>query len=167
MCGVEALDKMKCEICKCKTHVIHINEKHEKVCSGCSMKFINPTGGKIRNDKGGLGHHGAPRGSRKHDGVDFSCVEGQDVLMPVDGIISRESLPYHDDLRWRGVQVVSQRIEIKMWYLKPFPDVIGLKLKAGTPIGKAQNIGTKNGYGYVTPHIHLRIIKCDPMLLFT
>lgn len=29
---------MKCEICKCDTFVIHINEKHEKVCSECCQE---------------------------------------------------------------------------------------------------------------------------------
>ncbi|MEE8430103.1 MAG: hypothetical protein V3S16_02535 [Candidatus Desulfatibia sp.] len=26
---------MKCEICKCDTYVIHINAKHQKVCTQC------------------------------------------------------------------------------------------------------------------------------------
>ena len=75
------------------------------------MLFVNPTGKGIRNDKKGLGHHGAPRGHRKHDGVDFECSKqfdiwshlGQDILMPVDGIIVRESLPYKDDLDWSHI----------------------------------------------------------------
>lgn len=137
------------------------------------MKFISPTGKGIRNDSKGLGHHGAPRGGRKHDGFDFKCSKqfdvwthlGQHILMPMDGVIVRESLPDKDDLRWRGVHIVNPRIEIKMWYLKPDLFLIGRNLKAGTVIGKAQNIGEK--YKGVTPHIHLRITKIDPMLLFS
>ncbi len=128
------------------------------------MIFVNPTGKGIRNDAGGLGHFGAPRGDRKHDGVDFSCEEDQEVLMPVDGKIVRKSYPYANDLKWQGVDIVNPRIEIKMWYFKPFSNVIGKEVKAGEPIGFAQNIGLK--YENVTPHVHLRIIKCDPMLLF-
>ena len=128
------------------------------------MHFVNPTGMRIRNDSGGLGHFGAKRGSRKHIGVDLGCACGQIILMPVDGIIVRESLPYKNDLFWRGVHIVNPRIEIKMWYLVPFKHVIRSEVKAGTPIGVAQNIGEK--YEGVTPHIHLKIIECDPMLLF-
>ena len=130
------------------------------------MKFINPTSGGIRNDMGGSGYHGAPRGTRLHDGVDFSCEDGENVLMPVDGTIIRESLPYGDDLRWRGVHIASSRIEIKMWYFEPRVGIIGNTYRAGTAIGIAQNIGSKRGYEGVTPHIHLRIVKIDPLLLF-
>jgi hypothetical protein len=127
------------------------------------MIRINPTGLGIRNDAKGYGHHGAPRGNRKHDGVDLKCTKGQDILMPVDGIIVRESLPYKSDLKWRGVYIVNPRIEIKMWYL--ISDMIGKEIKVGSIIGEAQDIGEK--YEGVTPHIHLRIVKIDPMLLFT
>lgn len=127
------------------------------------IKFVNPTGLGIRNDSKGLGHHGAPRGSRKHDGVDLRCKPGQDILMPVDGIIARVSLPYKDDDRWLGVYIVNPKIEIKMWYF--IPNLLGMELKAGSVIGTAQDIGEK--YKGVTPHIHLRICKIDPMLLFT
>ena len=126
------------------------------------MKFISPTGKGIRNDSKGLGHHGAPRGHRKHDGVDLIVSPGQSILMPVDGIITRVSMPYKDDERWLGALIVNPRIEIKMWYF--IPNLLGMELKAGTVIGTAQDIGEK--YEGVTPHIHLRICKIDPMLLF-
>lgn len=29
---------MKCEICECDTYVIHVNAKHEKVCTECYRK---------------------------------------------------------------------------------------------------------------------------------
>ena len=127
------------------------------------MKLISPTGMGIRNDSKGLGHHGAPRGHRTHDGIDLRCEPGQSILMPVDGILVRESLPYKDDLRWRGVYIFNSRIEIKMWYMCTNYK-FGKEYKAGSIIGAAQNIGEK--YEGVTPHIHLRIVKCDPMLLF-
>ncbi|MEA3313037.1 MAG: hypothetical protein U9Q18_01530 [Caldisericota bacterium] len=129
------------------------------------MRFINPTGMGIRNDSKGLGHHGAPRGYRKHNGVDFECKDGQDILMPVDGLIARISLPYKDDLKWKGVEIINPRVEIKMWYFVPDFDLIGKELKAGEVIGMAQNIGKK--YPGVTSHIHVRITKVDPMLLFS
>ena len=128
------------------------------------MKFINPTKGRIRNDSGGLGHHGAPRGHRLHKGVDFSCYKGQPVLMPFDGIIVRESLPYKDDLKWRGVYIYNRRLEVKIWYFRLYKNIIGKEVKVETPIGIAQDIGEK--YKGVTPHLHFRIINIDPTLLF-
>lgn len=135
------------------------------------MKFVNPTGRGIRNDTKGEGRHGAPRGMspdgfayRSHDGVDFAAKPGQVILMPVSGAIPRESRPYYDDLRWHGILIINSRIEIKLWYFQPHESIIGRNLKAGTPIGYAQDIGEK--YEGVTPHIHLRITKIDPMLLF-
>ena len=127
------------------------------------MKFINPTGKDIRNDAGGAGHFGAGRGNKRHDGVDFAADTGQVVVAFHSGLIPSESLPYGDDLRWRGVSLVNKRIETKMWYLDPYPEVIGAWVEAGQPIGTAQNIGLK--YKGVTPHVHVRIVKCDPMLL--
>jgi len=131
------------------------------------MKFVNPTRRGIRSDSGGDGQHGAKRGLRLHDGVDFECVEGQEVLMPFDGVIVRTSLPYKDDLRWRGVHIVSKRIEVKMWYFFPERNKIRTGvIEAGTVIGFAQDIGKKKGYDNVTPHIHIRIVRIDPLLLF-
>lgn len=105
--------------------------------------FIHPTGMGIRNDSKGLGHHGAPRGGREHDGVDLECKPGQGILMPFDGIIARKSLPYHNDLRWGGAYIVSKRISVKMWYFLLPNDFIGRRMKAGDVIGYAQNIGEK------------------------
>lgn len=127
------------------------------------MRLINPTGKGMRNDSKGLGHHGAPRGHRKHNGVDLIVTPGQDILMPVDGIITRVSMPYADDERWLGAYIVNPRIEIKMWYF--VPNLLGMELNVGAVIGTAQDIGEK--YEGVTPHIHLRIVKIDPLLLFS
>jgi hypothetical protein len=91
------------------------------------------------------------------------CEPGQNILMPVDGLIARISLPYKDDLKWQGALIVNSRIEIKMWYFHPIAE-IGKEYKIGEVIGVAQDIGEK--YEGVTPHIHLRIVKIDPMLLF-
>lgn len=130
------------------------------------MRFVNPTGKGIRNDAGGQGYHGAPRGTRKHDGIDYAADVDQIVVAVHEGLIPRESLPYGNDLRWRGVHIIHERIETKMWYLRPFSEVIGTEVRAGQAIGFAQNIGEKEGYEGVTPHIHVRIVKIDPTLVF-
>ncbi len=51
-----------------------------------------------------------------------------------------------------------------MWYLEPYKYAIGQEARVGDAIGIAQDIGEK--YEGVTPHIHLRIVKIDPVLIF-
>jgi hypothetical protein len=129
--------------------------------------FVNPTGGKVRIDAQGDGHFGAPRGARLHDGLDFAGEPGQDVLMPVDGWIVRVSFPYATDLRWKGAVIANNWITIKMWYFTMQPDLQwgpeGL-IPAGDPIGSLQDLGQK--YPGMTPHVHMRITKIDPAILF-
>ena len=127
------------------------------------MKFVSPTGQGIRNDIAGQGYHGAPRGNRLHIGCDYAGVAGQQVYAPHDGVIVRESLPYADDLFWRGVLLVHKRITSKLWYLRPSNNIIGKTVSAGDIIGILQDIGGK--YRGATPHIHWRIVECDPELL--
>jgi len=43
---------MKCEICQCDTYVVHINAKHEKVCTKCYRKGeMNDAGFQSGNSK--------------------------------------------------------------------------------------------------------------------
>lgn len=128
------------------------------------MQFMNPTGKGVRNDAEGSGLFGARRGKRRHNGIDFICIPGQVIIMPVAGTIVRESLPYKDDLKWRGVYIVGKRIELQMWYFTPHAHLIGQRCDAGDDIGVAQDIGDK--YEGMLAHIHMRIVKIDPALLF-
>lgn len=128
-----------------------------------NMKFESPTGQGIRSDAEGDGHHGSRRGNRKHNGIDTKGKVGQPVYAPHEGIITRESLPYHDDLKWRGVQLVHKRITSKLWYMRPLDGIIGRAVIAGQIIGTLQDIGLK--YNGVTPHVHWRIVEIDPELL--
>ena len=127
------------------------------------MEVYNPTGKGIRMDAGGDGHHGAPRGDRWHDGIDFECAPGQGIYMPVTGRVKRLSRPYADDPNYSGLMLYNDQIEIKLWYFSPSVR-IGREYLAGDIIGIAQNIGNK--YPGVTPHVHLRVTKIDPLLLW-
>lgn len=123
--------------------------------------MLNPTGGKIRNDEAGAGHHGAPRGSRKHNGTDFECDLGQEVISPIDGTVERYSFPYVGDNTYKGLVIANERMSITMFYLQPtVPE--GTVVKAGEVVGHAQDISLKHGG---TAHIHLRVNSIDPMLL--
>lgn len=136
-------------------------------CGGCPLevkKMINPTGGKIRSDSQGDGHHGAPRGKRTHDGTDYECEPGQAVKAPHSGTLTRRAYPYGDkDIRWMGCVIESKAVTTKMFYLKPSHNLIGQNIKRGQVIGTAQDISVK--YPGMTPHIHLRVVNVDPELL--
>jgi hypothetical protein len=136
------------------------------------IEFCNPTGGPVRMDSGGSGKFGAPRGGRRlHNGLDFGMVGeeyilGYQVLMPVAGKILRVSYPYAGDFNWRGVEIISPRVVLDLWYMVPILGYVGsdFELPAGAPIGFMQNIGEK--YPKCTPHVHMRIKRIDPALVF-
>ena len=70
--------------------------------------IIAPTnGGIIRNDLKGFGYWKAPRGSRKHKGIDFGFREGMPkiVLSPVSGIYTRAVRVYEDTAAFTGAVV--------------------------------------------------------------
>ena len=117
------------------------------------LKMVNPTGLNIRGlDVWGSGSFGAPRKNHVHQGVDFICVPGQAIFSPINGLIVREAHPYADDLTWSGCLIRGQYMEVKMFYLNLYRDLIGLNVTAGQTIGKAQDISLK--YPGITPHVH-------------
>ncbi len=126
--------------------------------------MINPTRGEIRNDSMGQGHFGAPRGKRTHNGTDYLCDPGQMILAPISGRVSGPVTAYRLDRRWKGVRITGGRCTVLLLYVKVLPLVVGQKVMAGCPIGKAQDISQKYGGG-MKPHVHLRVEKCDPELL--
>jgi hypothetical protein len=127
------------------------------------VEVINPTGKGIRNDEAGLGHHGAPRGKRKHNGTDFMCTPGQNVFSPISGKVERLSRPYADDSDYSGIVIGNEKMTVQLFYLDPSIGV-GAEVDMGDIIGIAQDISKKHGGG-MKPHIHLRIVDIDPMEL--
>lgn len=128
--------------------------------------MISPTGQGVRSDAMGDGHFGARRdgGRRRHNGTDFICDPGQDVVAPIGGKIVRTARPYADDPNYSGLVIRSDRMTIRMFYLEPDPELIGMGVGEGDRIGIAQNIATKYGVGMI-PHIHLQVDAVDPELL--
>ena len=131
-----------------------------------------PTTGGIRSDAAGDGHFGAPRGARTHRGVDYSCYYGEPVSAPIAGKVTRIAMPYANDSKFLGVEIVNSEYVAKMFYFDPNYSVIGGYVKEGDTIGYAQSISTKyNGPGkpVMTDHIHLQVkrkgIYVDPETL--
>lgn len=120
---------------------------------GASKAFIKPTKSGIKRikDAMGEGHYGAPRGNRKHMGIDFVTVPGEPIFAPISGKVT--ALPYAaSDLVHRGVEIVSGVEEHQLFYIKPIVRV-GQTVVQGQIIGYADNI--KNKYGaLMTNHVH-------------
>jgi len=128
--------------------------------------FINPTGGRIRNDSIGGGFWKASRGSQLHEGVDFLLPDGpgQDVVAPHEGDIIRYSLPYPYPSKYSGIYIKGSRVYSTLWYLETPSIMIGTFVQAGQFIGIAQDISIRYGED-CEPHIHWQIEEIDPTLL--
>ena len=50
---------------------------------------------KVRMDSEGSGEYGAPRGKRKHKGIDFCVDKGVEVRSHIDGVVSKLGKPYY------------------------------------------------------------------------
>ena len=121
---------------------------------------------RIRGRDGwGSGSFGASRdhGRRHHKGVDIVAKPGQAVVSPVDGTVVRTNVrPYANDPSYYGIELeTADGYRIKMFYLTPAVRV-GTKVRAGEPIGTAQDISLKypdRGSGPMTPHVHVEVRK--------
>lgn len=130
--------------------------------------MINPTGGNIRNDKGGLGHFGASRKKEvdgrivryRHRGTDYVCIPDQEVWIPFTAVIIRRKNPYEG---YHGVLFRGKGIVGTLFYVDVPNDLIGKEMKEGEIIGRAEDISKK--YSLVTPHVHFQIDKIDPEIL--
>ena len=130
-------------------------------------QIISPTGKSLRiMDHFGSGLYNAPRGSVKHNGVDFLCDPGQIILAPVDGVIIRIAYPYAKH-QYTGVLIENDSLSLKMFYFAPDKKIIGKKVSRGQRIGIAQDISKlyNTGKKNMLPHIHLQIESIDPMIL--
>ena len=111
----------------------------------------------VRNDPAGLGHFGAPRGNRTHQGLDLVAVPGTPVYSPVTGKFVRAGRPYANDNRYQLVVIHGQGKEFKLMYVEPLPTLKpGDTVRYGKQVGTAQDIAAKYGQGMLN-HIHVEV----------
>ncbi len=131
--------------------------------------MINPTGKDIRNDSGGLGYFGAPRGyingkPRFHEGLDFSTTIGQTIVSPITGRVMNfpgASNPHYPMLEIHPTKIHPEFDFLQILYVDK-PEVIQenifRNIKAGEAIGKAVDL--KRWYSSsVGPYVHLQMFK--------
>lgn len=116
-------------------------------------------------DNWGQGHYGAPRGSRKHKGVDFACYPGSEVCAEKYGRVTKIGFPYADDDDFDGRPDFTY-VEIqdptgnkgRYFYVEPSVKV-GDMVQSGQVIGTTQELGKK--YPDITEHMHFEVKDKD------
>jgi murein DD-endopeptidase MepM/ murein hydrolase activator NlpD len=114
----------------------------------------------MRSDSEGSGAFAAPRGGKRHKGFDYEFEEGEDVLSPVDGIVTRLGYAYENQ-PYRLVEILSHKglLLWKFLYLDPIVRA-GDRVKVGQVIGVAQAISKQYGSN-MKDHVHVEI-NIDP-----
>ncbi len=115
----------------------------------------------LRNDSCGQGHFGAPRGTRKHNGVDIIITPGQAIYGPFNGSVQRHTKPYSDNSKYDGAWLRLDdypHLLVKIFYFKP-SILAGAKFKKGDIIGYAQDISQKYTCKGMISHLHIEVFN--------
>ena len=120
--------------------------------------MISPTGMGVRVDLEGDGNYGASRGSRIHNGVDYICKKGQNIVAPFDMTITRIAYPYADKVL-AGIAWKKGKSEGRLFYFYPIEYLIGTDVKEGDVIGVAQSVSEYYELPLMLPHLHFQINK--------
>jgi len=116
-------------------------------------------------DEWGGGHFGAPRGNRRHEGVDYACYPGTKVCSPVAGKVTKHGHPYADALEYKYIQITTEnKLHHRFFYVEP-QLAVGASVLEGFVIGIVQNLLPR--YPKITNHFHYEIMtesgrKIDP-----
>ena len=109
----------------------------------------------IRNDVKGNGDYLSARGDRLHYGIDYLAKEGEDVIAPETGVLTRVAFPYSTDYSYEGfVFQGDSGIEYKVFYASAWEQLIGQRVQKGHVLAQVQNIAEKYGGG-MKNHIHI------------
>jgi len=119
---------------------------------------------KIRGqDRHGAGHYLAPRGSRKHNGIDIICHKNESVICFESGKITKIGFPYNPNdakkghLRYCEV-TVSNGDRHRYFYVESI-FLVGTLVERGDTIAWCQ--GLEEIYTGITQHYHFEIKKPD------
>lgn len=135
------------------------------------MKLVSMTEAETIREKDdyGVGYFLAPRavwgtdgnriGTRYHGGVDFVTTPGEKIFSPISGKVVRISDAYKSNNNGlKAIVIESNGYTTKVLYVNPSSSVtVGSKVKAGSVIGKAQDLSVKFK-GDMTNHVHLTIL---------
>jgi len=130
------------------------------------MITVNPP---MRNDNQGLGHFGASRGHRIHNGVDYAVAPEAAILSPVEGTVTKLGYPYAngyggvtpngDEPVYRYVEITSRdQKRHRLFYVRPL-----VQVSQGVTKGRAVAVSmdVSERYPGMTPHVHYEIMLPD------
>ena len=156
--------------------------KTSSITPGSSQNTSNNNGGFfpivspliVRNDPAGKGCYMCRRGSRKHNGLDVLINKYEDIVCPIDGVMSRYLQVYQSDKKYIGCEIVGTGefigYKIKLFYMMP-ANLVGLNITRGEYIGYAQAISEKYPGQGMLDHIHIEVYynnnRIDPAPLFS
>ena len=155
---------------------IEANFEVKYKAGGGNNLLKSPTGYGMRNDAGGLGHYNAPRGNRLHGGIDFSSVDGQDIISPIDGKVRNfigntsgkpmlEIIPNNPNLGFDKMQMLYVDPPNGMDFSFSFRSI-----SAGDVIGNSVNLQSLGYSSSVGPHVHLQMfnnsVRINPTTYF-
>ncbi len=114
----------------------------------------------------GSGGFGAPRGKRKHMGVDIACYKYSQVMSVCAGTVTKIGFPYHPNDPQRGhlryVQVTDNgNLDHRYFYISPTV-VVGQEISKGDVLGVTQ--GLTEIYKGITDHFHYELKDGDMFL---
>ena len=129
--------------------------------------MISPTGHGIRHsDRHGSGFFGAPRGDKRHKGVDFIVSPiGQTIVAPCPGDVIRIKRPYAKKVKgvlFSGLFIRAADYTYTLFYFEPLFEVLRTRVEEGDILGYAQDISIK--YPGMIPHIHVQFDSINPEL---
>ena len=119
-------------------------------------------------DKQGSGAYRAPRGGRKHRGIDICCSAGDSIRAVSRGIVTKIGYPYsqstpsNPDSKFvkkkalRYVEITDRYgVRVRYFYVKS-------AVKVGENVAKTDIIGTSQGlgdiYSEITEHYHFEVM---------
>lgn len=125
------------------------------------MKFsmLNYKQGLRGCDAWGCGHFNAPRGEKKHRGLDFKIAVGDSVYAPFPCKVIRHGHPYSDDLTFRLIEIQGldgySDYTAKIMYVKDLPKV-GSQFSAKSKLCVADDLSRRYESG-MTNHVHFEL----------
>ena len=109
------------------------------------------------SDRWGSGAFMAPRGKRKHAGIDFAAAPGSKILSARAGRVSKIGHVYADDLRYRYIEVTDERgYRARYFYTEPDSGIdVGTPVATDQVLGMLQSLGSR--YRGITEHLRFEV----------
>ena len=134
------------------------------------LNFINP----MRMDNAGSGAFNSPRGGHTHNGVDFRCIPGSELISPIAGHVTKIGYPYstgYGGFQTKGEEAPYRYLEVKCakhsyyhrFYYVESRVVVGMNVLVGQVIATMEDISLRYDPKEMQPHVHYeRITKKNP-----